>query len=269
MYKTIALVLFAAACVSAKLTARDDIMQNNKGITPMVVGGEDAERGEFPHMVQIKYYDGHMCGGSIIRENYVLTAASCVADARPSTLRLVAGEHSLRENDNTEQYREVAQIIAHPQYDLSDRTSDYDIAIVKVKTPFEFGRVVDKIDLFTERDVPKGGQAQISGWGRLSAGGPISDILQKLTVNIYEDSVCTEAYGDIFTSNMVCAGNKDGEHSVCGGDNGSPLYIEDGDKKLQVGIVSWGNSCANAGQPDAYAEVGAFIDFVRKHVPGV
>jgi len=270
MFKSIAIVLFAAACVSAKLTVREEIMLNKmlgKWIEPMVVGGEDAERGEFPHMIQLQYYDSHMCGASIIKEDWVLTAAHCVDGESPSSLKLVAGQHSLIGNDNTEQYGEIDQIIVHPKYGSSGY--DFDIAVLKLKSPYKFNEHVGKIELFTESDVPKGGKAQTSGWGRLSAGGPIPDILQKLTVNIYEDSVCSGAYGDIFTPNMVCAGNIEGGHCVCNGDSGSPLYIEDGGKKQQVGIVSWGNPCANAGYPAAYAEVGAFIDFVQQNVPGL
>jgi len=265
-----AIVLFAASCVSAKLTFREEAALNKmlgKWIEPRIVGGEDANRGEFPHMIQLQYGDSHMCGASLIKQDYVLTAAHCVVGQSPNTLKVVAGQHSLNGDDGTEQIGEIENIIVHPKYGSAGY--DYDIAVLKLKNPFTFNDNVEKIELYTQTDVPKGVKAQTSGWGRLTAGGPIPDILQKLTVNLYEDSVCNGAYGSTFTSNMVCAGNIDGGHCVCNGDSGSPLYIEEGGKKLQIGIVSWGNPCANKGYPAAYTEVGSFIKFVQENVPGL
>jgi len=265
MYKSLAIVLLAAACVSAKLSFQQEAEINSylsKWIEPVIVGGEDASLGEFPHMLQLQNQGSHYCGASIINENYALTAAHCVQDSL-SNYKLVAGQLKLSADESSEQITEIEKIVIHPKYGSSDY--DFDVAVLKVKTPFTFNDNVQPIELYQTADVPTGGKAQTSGWGRLSAGGPIPDNLQKLEVTLYEDSVCANAYGGIFTSNMVCAGNIDGGHCVCNGDSGSPLYVEEGGKKLQVGIVSWGYPCANEGYPAAYAEVGAFIDFINEN----
>jgi len=236
----------------------------SKWIEPRIVGGEDAKHGEFPHMLQLQYLGSHMCGASIISDQWALTAAHCVEGEALESMTLVAGQWKLEENDGTEQEKELEEVHIHPDYGSAGY--DYDIAVVKVTTNFTFGEHVQPISLWTNADSP-GGNARTSGWGRTSAGGPIPNVLQKLDVKVYEDSVCQDAYGDIFTENMVCAGNIEGGHCVCNGDSGSPLYTLESDKILQIGVVSWGNPCANPGYPAAYAEVGAFIDFVREHVP--
>jgi len=265
MFKSLAIVLLAVACVSAKLTAKQEASINSylsKWIEPRIVGGEDADAGEFPHMLQLQNQGSHYCGASILNENYALTAAHCVQDSQ-SNYKLVAGQLKLDTAEDSEQVKEIESIVIHPKYGSADY--DYDVAVIKVKTPFEFNDNVQPIELYPTADVPTGGKAQTSGWGRLSAGGPIPNHLQKLEVTLYEDNVCSGAYGDIFTPNMVCAGNIDGGHCVCNGDSGSPLYIEEDGKKLQVGVVSWGYPCANQGYPAAYAEVGAFIDFINEN----
>jgi len=263
-----AIVILAAFALTANANPSNIRDTLKKWINPVIVGGETAEKGEFPHMVQLRHSSGsHYCGGSIVDEEYVLTAAHCVTGG-PSSLTVVAGEYKLSSDDGTEQERDIAEVITHPKYGSAGY--DYDIALLKLKTKLDLGaESVEKIALFEQDDTPLV-PAFVSGWGDTETGGT-PDTLKKLDLTIYEDSVCENAYGDIFTENMLCATGdfENGGQCVCFGDSGSPAYIvEDGTKK-QVGIVSWGNPCANAGYPAAYAEVGKFIDFVREHVPNL
>jgi len=260
----VASLLVAANALPQKQTSYTDMRARlSKWINPVIVGGEQAEKGEFPHMIQLQYGGGHYCGGSIINENWIVTAAHCVDGG---SLTVVAGQHKLSENDGDEQKREMKNVHIHPSYGSSGY--DYDIAVVELSSPLEFNSLVQPIALWEEKDTPLG-PAKVSGWGDTETGGT-PDILKKLDLTIYEDDVCVEAYGDIFTENMVCAtGSMDGGQCVCFGDSGSPAYIEQDGTKYQVGIVSWGNPCANAGYPAAYAEVGKFIDFVKDTVPGL
>jgi len=233
-----------------------------------IYGGETAEKGEFPHMVQLQSSGGsHYCGGSVISEEHVLTAAHCVTGG-PSSIKIVAGQYKLDSDDGTEQESDVEEVIIHPKYGSDGY--DYDIAVLKLKTKLDLGaESVQKIALFEEDETPLV-PAQVSGWGQDENGG-IPNTLKKLNLTIYEDSVCENAYGDIYTENMLCATGdfENGGQCVCFGDSGSPAFIVDNGTPRQVGIVSWGNPCANAGYPAAYAEVGKFIDFVREHVPNL
>jgi len=229
-------------------------------------GGETAEKGEFPHMVQLQRLSGgHYCGGSIITDEHVLTAAHCVTG---DPLRVVAGQYKQDTDDGTEQERDIEEIIIHPKYGSAGY--DYDIAVLRLKSKLDLGsESVQKIALFEENETPLG-PAIVSGWGQDESGSS-PNTLKKLNLTIYDDSVCENAYGDTYTKNMLCAtGDFDnGGQCVCFGDSGSPAYIIQDGSPLQVGIVSWGNPCANAGYPAAYAEVGKFIDFIREHVPNL
>jgi trypsin len=101
------------------------------------------------------------------------------------------------------------------------------------------------------------GNALVSGWGTLRAGGSIPDELYSVTVPLVSDSACADAYGDsIIPDTMICAGET-GKDS-CQGDSGGPLICSGG---LQCGVVSWGIGCAQE-YPGVYAEVSHYIDWL-------
>jgi len=264
----VASLLVAANALPQKQTRADKIREEirnklSKWIEPVIYGGENAEKGQYPHMIQLQYWGSHMCGASIIGEKWVVTAAHCVSSGGDD-ITVVAGQHSLSDDDGDEQEVDIKTVHIHPSYGSSGY--DYDIAVLELASPLEFNELVQPIALWEDEDTPME-PAEVSGWGDTENGGT-PDILKRLDLTIYEKDLCKDAYGDIFTDNMLCAtGSLDGGECVCFGDSGSPMYIEQDGTKYQVGIVSWGNPCANAGYPAAYAEVGKFIDFVRDVVP--
>jgi len=269
MMKFVVLVL-AAVALTANGKPNNDLRWKNlsKWIDPVIHGGETAEKGEFPHMVQIQSSGGsHYCGSSVIGESHVLTAAHCVTGS-PSSIKLVAGQYKLSEDDGTEQERDVEEIIIHPKYGSAG--FDFDIAVLVLKEKLDLSTESVQAIALWDKETPLG-PAQVSGWGD-DENSQTPDTLKKLDLTIYDDQVCEDAYGsDTYTENMVCATGdfENGGQCVCFGDSGSPAFIVEDGTRYQVGIVSWGRPCANAGYPAAYAEVGKFIDFVREHVPDV
>lgn len=149
-----------------------------------VVGGEDATLHEFPYQISIRSPSGeHHCGGSILNENYILTAAHCIV---PEGSSVVAGAHNLSEPNTHEQARKIEKFIGHEKYPGS--VSPYDIALIKVSEPFVFNTFVSNIELPKRGEYPNG-KAILSGWGSTSGGlFPIfPDILQVRTfiISIY------------------------------------------------------------------------------------
>jgi len=243
-------------------------IQRKGEISPVIHGGHEAEKGEFPHQIQLMNGSMHYCGASIIAEQWILTAAHCFRTASPDNFVVIAGQLKQDTDDGTEQIRKIEELIIHPLFNPNEHPLDYDVAVVKVDKKFEFNEYVKPIALLPEgTDVPLG-KGVVSGWG--ASDDEVSpNHLQKLDVTIHNGQVCKDAYDYLFTDNMLCAtGNLDeGGQCIGTGDAGSPLLSLETDQLYQVGVVSWGTACDRPNRPDAYTNVAKVIDFIREHVP--
>lgn len=131
--------------------------------THRVVGGIDAYPHEFPYQISIQYNGTHHCGGSILNEYYILTAAHC---AKPANATLViAGGHNLQHFNGHEQVRRIEEFINHEE--ATDEVGPYDIALIKVTEPFVLNEFVQPIALPKSRGYPSE-DAVLSGWGSTS-----------------------------------------------------------------------------------------------------
>jgi len=215
-----------------------------------IVGGEEAGRGEFPYIVEIRR-TGHYCGGSIVNENWIVTAAHCSV-ATISGYTVVAGEHRLDGSEGSEQSRTVAAITNHPDY--SSSTIANDVSVWRVSTPFVFDQFVSAVNLGTADPV---GDVIVAGWGTLSSGGGSPSVLMKVVVPMVTDASCKESYGSgAIYPGMICAG-REGKDS-CQGDSGGPLV----QGNSLHGIVSWGRGCALAGYPGVYTSSAYFRSWI-------
>lgn len=214
-----------------------------------IVGGTEAEEGEFPFMVRLSMG----CGGSLYAPDLVLTAAHCVDGSGPDTsITATAGVVDLEDpNAVTVQSTDVLQA---PGYNGTGK----DWALVKLAEPIE--------DLPTlaiaQDDQYNEGDFDIAGWGADSEGGSQQQLLLKAQVPFVDDTACAEAYGSgqFVPEEEICAGDLEaGGIDACQGDSGGPMFRKDAnDEWVQVGIVSWGAGCARPGSPGVYAEVSAF-----------
>jgi len=243
-------------------------IQNNA--QSKIVGGIEAVRGAYPYQISLRRRGGHICGGTIIDENTIITAAHCLGrDA--SDYSIVAGEHSVRTAaDCAEQRIDVARTILHPAYD--DRTSANDIAILKLQKNLEFNRYVQPACLPAEDYAyPPGEDVIISGWGALTEGGGSPNILNVAYVPLISAEDCQSRYrryGYDISADMVCAAFTAGGVDTCQGDSGGPLVAGSTSAtsgfKL-VGVVSWGVGCARPGVPGVYARVTHFLKWIANN----
>jgi len=161
-----------------------------------IVGGMPALKNEIPYQVAI-YVKGRMeCGGSILDEWFIVTAAHCIFPGiEYSAYSVYAGEHSLisHTDDGTEQTRAVHNIFVHEEYNKGRGTLTNDIAIIQLKARLELNKEVARISLPTAGHVP-GGMVQTSGWGRLTQGGSTPNVLYKVSLPIIEDAECEGWY---------------------------------------------------------------------------
>ncbi|CAL8102753.1 unnamed protein product [Orchesella dallaii] len=242
--KSVILVVLALGAVSA--------LPRFKSVPDRIVGGSQATKGEFPHIVQIKRSNSQYCGGSIVNANYIVTAAHC-AVASVAGYTLVAGEHNLNSNEGTEQSRTVASIVRHPNYNANTMAND--IAVMRVSSPFTLNTNVRAATIPSASFNPAS-SLTVAGWGTLSSGGSLPTVLMKVTVPLVAQATCRNAYGSQIVNGMLCAGTA-GRDS-CQGDSGGPLMSG----STLAGIVSWGYGCAAAGYPGVYTDVAYYSSWI-------
>jgi hypothetical protein len=217
----------------------------HSGPANAVIGGGVASLAEYPWQAQISYKGKHHCGGTLLSRTWVLTAAHCVAG--PDQLRqdftITLGEHSLSWPDLTEQVRQAAEIIPHPNY--RELAVDNDVALIRLSSPVTFTLWVAPIDI-ARGDYPDGTTAMVSGWGYTEAG-LIADELMEAPLPIVSNEVCS---GTVFwvtiDGSKLCAGvpgtlGDPNIRGACGGDSGGPLVVTNaaGVKEL-IGVVNNG-----------------------------
>lgn len=217
-----------------------------------IVGGVEAVKGEFPFIVSLQgSYGGHFCGGSLIKKDWVLTAAHCV----PGGIKtVVAGLYDQTQTAGAEKF-EVDRVIQHPDY--NKQPQDYDFALVHLKGESRFPPVVlnrkalsGKIDFVT------------AGWGYAAENGDVENILRKVIVPLVPAKACSAAYPGGITDRMLCAGFDAGGKDSCQGDSGGPLVTGSGAGRVLAGVVSWGEGCARPKKYGVYSKVSSVIDWI-------
>ncbi|XP_008148678.1 cationic trypsin-3-like [Eptesicus fuscus] len=217
-----------------------------------IVGGYTCRKNSIPYQVSLNA-GYHFCGGALINDQWVVSAAHCYK----SRIQVRLGEHNIEVIEGSEQFINSAKIIRHPKYNPS--TIDNDIMLIKLSSPATISSRVSTVSLpRTCADV--GTQCLISGWGNTqSIGSNYPELLQCLDAPVLSDSVCRNAYPGQITNNMMCLGFLEGGKDSCQGDSGGPVVCNG---QLQ-GIVSWGYGCAMKGKPGVYTKVCNYVRWIQ------
>lgn len=247
-----------------------------------IVGGIEAPEGAFPWQVSLYSADetpsvGHFCGGTLINDHWVLTAAHCFEDNSP--VRVYAGSQSLLAGGVS---YEAAKVILHEGYDPF--TSDNDIALIKLGARIEPAAAAATRAADAPTAVPRTNivsliqQAQarqrlappetgiVSGWGLTAEKGAGTPSLQVIEAPFVSWETCNAPrhYDGALTENMMCAGGQ-GKDS-CQGDSGGPLVVANDDGSFTLaGVVSWGEGCARETHPGIYTNVSRYLDWIERH----
>lgn len=224
-----------------------------------IVGGVEASVGEFPFIVSLHGRSGHYCGGSLIADDWVLTAAHCMEGE--SAVKVVIGLHDQREPGNAEAIQSK-RIIVHPKYNSSK--VDYDYALIQLQKSSSYPPVaLSNVDLPGKAEI----LSTVAGWGLTKeTGGTLPRRLQKVDVPLVSRATCSKGYPGQITERMICAGYEEGGKDSCQGDSGGPLVVTHRGEQILVGIVSWGEGCARAKKYGVYANVSNAISWIRGHV---
>ncbi|XP_069092714.1 trypsin-like [Pleurodeles waltl] len=215
-----------------------------------IINGYSCAYGSIPWQVFLTYKTDkgdHFCGGSLINQWWILSAAHC--QGIPGTMVVRLGEHILSANEGTEQFIYAAKQIRHPNY--NPQVFDNDIMLIKLAQAAQYNQYVYPIPL-PSSCVATGTWCTVSGWGNMVTNGVMNaNALQCLNQPIISSEQCQQAYPSEYTNNMMCSGYMQGGWSTCQGDSGGPLVCNG---ELQ-GIVSWAYKCAVAGHPTVFTKV--------------
>ncbi|MBN3303498.1 FA10 factor, partial [Amia calva] len=203
------------------------------------------------------------CGGTILNEYYILSAAHCMNQSKSFTV--VLGEYDTEKSEGREATHNVEKVLIHHKY--IKETYNNDIAIIKLKEPIKFTNYIIPACLpekeFAEKVLMKEKDGLISGFGRMHERGRQSTILQRLSVPYVDRHECIESSLFKITVNMFCAGYDKLARDACQGDSGGPHVTRFRDTWFISGVVSWGEGCAREGKYGVYTQVSRYIPWIK------
>lgn len=228
---------------------------------PRIVGGKPATMGQFPYQVllYINTDDGlHLCGGTIIAEQYVLTAAHCVSDAKASDIEVLAGNINRSVSRRHWIQSRVSQMYVHESYMQLQNYND--LAVLKLEQTYDLDGLSTSSLKLRSTPVASGTLCTVTGWGSTKEKGSSSNSLQYVNVPILDERICSEGLWRQLFQGEICAGYTYGGKDACQGDSGGPLVCEG----YLTGVVSWGEGCARVNRPGVYANVTWFKAWIEE-----
>jgi len=263
---------------------RSGVRSSDKKWLYKIINGTDAPYGAHPWMVQIQTRNHaqhnrasdfqHHCGGAILTDDIIMTAAHCVYYFEPHELRVIVGQGSLSAEDSEEMAFDIESTTVHPNWDTGVRYSN-DIALVKLRRKgnglgIDFSEKVGPVCL-PSYDSPQkpGTECVVSGWGKTDEGATKdTDSLKSVTVPLIGQQQCRQMYQDDrdLSDSMLCAGYAHGGADSCKADSGGPLTCKTEGKSYLHGIVSWGPSegCGLPNRPGVYTNVKNYLNWIEE-----
>ncbi|NWH60964.1 FA7 factor, partial [Geococcyx californianus] len=240
--------------------------QNDSRIT----GGTLCHRGHCPwQVILFVHKDIGFCGGSLISSRWVVTAAHCL-DLASLTFYLVmtTGDFDKYQREFKEQKIPVEQSWTHPHYDSNNYNSD--IALLYLSSDVVFNEYVIPICLpspsLARLLSEEGRIGMVSGWGATQDRGSTLRFLMKVQLPIVNMETCHRSTDRLVTDNMFCAGYSMEVADACKGDSGGPFTVSYHNTWFLLGIVSWGEGCAQRGKYGVYTRVSNYIPWINEVV---
>ncbi|XP_052046235.1 granzyme F-like [Apodemus sylvaticus] len=225
-----------------------------------IIGGHEVEPHSCPYMARIKFVkvngNRSYCGGFLVRDYFVLTAAHCNGSAMTVTL----GAHNIKAKEETQQIIPVDKAIPHPDYNSVDRTND--IMLLKLESKAKRSKAVRPLKLpRPNAQVKPGDVCTVAGWGRTSKNATKgSACLREAQLIIQDDKKCKEHFHRYSKTTEICAGDPKKIQATFKGDSGGPLVC--GNKAY--GVVAYGrNRTMSSG---IFTKVVYFLPWISRHM---
>lgn len=258
---------------------------------PAIIFGTPAQEGEIPYQAYLvstrnsSNSGGGLCGGSLIQNLWVLTAAHCVVNSDRTLVNLGSVDKQRMSYSEYSYNR-----IVHEQYNPSLLHND--VALVKLPISPTIGSTIAPIslppvnlgslagiDFSIERGLGIAGLPKFSfvsgeivlasGFGRTTNTNAPSDILYKVNLEAITNMRCRAAYNRMLViASTLCATytSRQGQ-STCQGDSGGPLSYTEGNNTYLVGVTSFvSSSGCDSGAPSGYARVTSFLNWIESNI---
>uniref|UniRef100_A0A8C3JJS4 Granzyme A n=1 Tax=Calidris pygmaea TaxID=425635 RepID=A0A8C3JJS4_9CHAR len=239
-----------------------------RGFCVDIIGGAEVPPHSRPYMALIQRKDKSLiCGGALIKADWVLTAAHCKVEGG----RVILGAHSQKAKEREQQSFSIAKQIRYPCY-YSD-SKENDIMLLQLQRRAKLGKAVKVIDLPTSDDDLKAGTiCSVAGWGQTRNNArKVSDTLMEVNVTVLSREICNDnkhyRNNPVITENMICAGAKNGGKDSCQGDSGGPLICN----HVMRGITAFGKKgkCGAVDGPGVYTQLTKqYVQWIRETIGG-
>ncbi|XP_045116267.1 transmembrane protease serine 3-like [Portunus trituberculatus] len=221
-----------------------------------IIGGQEASLGEYPWMAYLEVG----CGGTLIKRQWVLTAAHCYYNLnKPKRYKITLGKTDISANPSGSLTLKPIKVILHKKYKPSNFEND--IALLKLPYPITFTDTIKPLCVARDKDILFGSASVATGWGVKKFGAiKLPKVLHEVTLDVISEKRC-KSLGSANKKYFICALTK--KKDTCQGDSGGPLMVEVGAGKwAQVGIVSHGEGCALKNSPGVYTRVPAYLSWI-------
>ncbi|XP_074060579.1 complement factor D [Macrotis lagotis] len=244
--RLVALLLLGVAACAARPRGR-------------ILGGRETIPHLRPYMASIQVHGEHQCGGFLLNEWWVLSAAHCVEEISPESVRVLLGAHSLTQPEPSKHLYEVRNLFPHPE--SSSDNIYHDILLIQLSEKATLGPAVQPLPYQRDaRDIPGGTFCSVAGWGIISHTGRKPDKLQQVDLPIMDRAVCNQRiyYDNEITDKMICAESR--RKDACKGDSGGPIVCNG----VAEGIVTSSRSrvCGNWKKPGIYTKIASYVDWI-------
>ncbi|RZB39732.1 serine protease snake-like, partial [Asbolus verrucosus] len=242
-----------------------------------VVGGQQSLVKEFPHMAALGYGDKDniqwSCGGTLISEQFVLTAAHCISSKELGTVKWVRlGDLDLKNTTDEAMPQNfiISEIIVHPEYKAPSHY--HDIALLKLDREAKYDDYVQPACLPVKDSVPD--ELTVTGWGKVDFLGESSSHLLKANLNKVDHNTCKARYSSISKTRLakgvvdsiqLCAGHPEGK-DTCPGDSGGPLQYKTFGRPpyfIVAGVTSFGKGCGYKNSVGVYVRVSYYVRWIE------